>query len=453
MLPQRIQILNTQAVLSEKAYVLYWMQASQRVLDNPALSYAAEQANEAGKPLVVAFGLVADFPNAIERHYYFMLEGLCDVSAALHTRRIRFVITPKGPVSGIIELALHATQVITDAAYGRTERVWRKAVAQQIACQLIQVEGNVVVPVETASSKEEYSAATLRRKIEPMIAHFAQEVVLEDIKIPCEDIELGVEEITITSIPAVMKAMGVAEDIQGYPRSGGGETAAHQRLSDFLDRLDCYGEHRNDPAWPCTSNLSPYLHFGQISPVTVYHQVTSYDDPAVADFVEQLIVRRELAINFVYYNPHYDQYAALPEWARKSLELHVQDPRPVRYDAQTLIAAATEDPYWNAAQKELMYQGTMHGYMRMYWGKKLLEWSDTPQQAFYLALDLNNRYQLDGRDPNGFAGVAWCFGKHDRPWVERPIFGAVRYMNDRGLKRKFDIDRYVQRIEEAVNPG
>jgi deoxyribodipyrimidine photo-lyase len=450
MLSQRIQTLNRQGILSEKAYVLYWMQASQRVQDNPALSYAVEQANITGKPLVVAFGLTADFPHAIERHYHFMLEGLRDVAKQLHARRIRFLITPKGPVAGMVELAQNSVLVVTDAAYSRTERLWRKTVAQQIPCLLVQVEGNVVVPVESASSKEEYSAATLRRKIEPMISYFAQESVLEDVKTPSEDIDLTIEEVEVTSISSVMETLGVQKDLKGYPRIGGGEIAAQQRLSAFLDQLPCYAEHRNDPARPCTSQLSPYLHFGQISPVTIYRRITSYDSPAVADFVEQLIVRRELAVNFVYYNPQYDRYEALPEWARKSLENHEQDPRSIRYDAQTLLTAATHDPYWNAAQKELVHLGTMHGYMRMYWGKKLLEWANTPQQAFNTALELNNRYQIDGRDPNGFAGVAWCFGKHDRPWVERPIFGAIRYMNDRGLKRKFDIERYVQRVETAV---
>jgi deoxyribodipyrimidine photo-lyase len=283
-----------------------------------------------------------------------------------------------------------------------------------------------------------------------MISYFAQESVLEDVKTPSEDIDLTIEEVEVTSISSVMETLGVQKDLKGYPRIGGGEIAAQQRLSAFLDQLPCYAEHRNDPARPCTSQLSPYLHFGQISPVTIYRRITSYDSPAVADFVEQLIVRRELAVNFVYYNPQYDRYEALPEWARKSLENHEQDPRSIRYDAQTLLTAATHDPYWNAAQKELVHLGTMHGYMRMYWGKKLLEWANTPQQAFNTALELNNRYQIDGRDPNGFAGVAWCFGKHDRPWVERPIFGAIRYMNDRGLKRKFDIERYVQRVETAV---
>ena len=172
--------------------------------------------------------------------------------------------------------------------------------------------------------------------------------------------------------------------------------------------------------------------------------------PDVPAFLEQLVVRRELAMNFVYFNPLYDQFEGLPTWAGKTLEQHVADPRPYRYSLVELETAATHDPYWNAAQRELVGLGTIHGYMRMYWGKKILEWSPTPRKAFDIALYLNNTYQLDGRDPNGFAGVAWCFGKHDRPWVERPIFGNIRYMNDKGLERKFDMKRYIERVDSAV---
>jgi deoxyribodipyrimidine photo-lyase len=172
--------------------------------------------------------------------------------------------------------------------------------------------------------------------------------------------------------------------------------------------------------------------------------------PGVPAFLEQLVVRRELAVNFTWYNPLHDSYDGLPAWALRSLGEHDSDPRPYRYGFGDLLAARTHDPYWNAAQRELVHRGTMHGYMRMYWGKKILEWSSAPRMAFDTALLLNDTYQVDGRDPNGYAGVAWCFGKHDRPWVERPVFGNIRYMNDNGLRRKFDMDRYVKRIDALV---
>ena len=196
-------------------------------------------------------------------------------------------------------------------------------------------------------------------------------------------------------------------------------------------------------------DLGPYLHFGQISPVEIVREVraASAPDAAKAAFIEQVTVRRELAVNFVFYNPGYDQYeSAVPSWARQTLSEHQKDRRPYLYSADALEQAKTHDPYWNAAQMEMVASGKMHNYMRMYWGKKIMEWTRTPEEAFHIMLMLNNRYELDGRDPNGFAGVAWCFGRHDRPWGERPVFGKVRYMNAEGLKRKFAINDYVNRI-------
>ncbi|MGQ9671892.1 MAG: deoxyribodipyrimidine photo-lyase, partial [Candidatus Aminicenantales bacterium] len=187
-----------------------------------------------------------------------------------------------------------------------------------------------------------------------------------------------------------------------------------------------------------------YLHFGQISPVYIALRAMKTKSRGADAFLEELIIRRELSLNFVFYNRNYDSFEALPAWAKQSLKSHEKNKRSSLYTLEEFEAASTHDPYWNAAQKEMLIKGKMHGYMRMYWGKKILEWCKTPEEAFRIALYLNNKYELDGRDPNGFAGVAWCLGKHDRPWPERPIFGNVRSMNDRGLKRKFDADKYVK---------
>ena len=192
--------------------------------------------------------------------------------------------------------------------------------------------------------------------------------------------------------------------------------------------------------------MSPYLHFGQISPVFIAQNILRSGSLSAAAYLEELIVRRELAINFVHYNPLYDDYAGLPAWAKKTLSVHSEDRREYSYGFSTFESARTHDPYWNSAQQEMVITGKMHGYMRMYWGKKILEWSETPEEAYQTALTLNNRYELDGRDPNGYAGVAWCFGKHDRPWKERPVFGTIRYMNAAGLNRKFDAGRYAATI-------
>jgi len=226
----------------------------------------------------------------------------------------------------------------------------------------------------------------------------------------------------------------------------GGSEEAEKHLEVFLrERLDDYASRRNDPTQDGTSNLSAYLHFGQISPVAVAVRVKRSDAKGRDAFLEELIVRRELSINYVHYNDLYDEFEGLPNWVKATLGEHGNDRRDYVYSPEDLEQSRTHDSYWNAAQAEMRSSGKMHGYMRMYWGKKILEWSRTPQEAFKVALYLNNKYELDGRDPNGFAGVAWCWGKHDRPWRERPIFGKVRYMSADGLRRKFDAERYVAR--------
>lgn len=448
---ERLQILNSRPILSEQTYVLYWMQASQRVQENPALFYALQQAKALHKPIVVAFGLTPTFLEASERQYVFLLEGLQDVAEKLRERGIRFVLTLEGPQQGIIALASKAALVVTDLAYGKVERQWRATVSSHVACRMVQVESNVIVPVTKASSKEEYSAATFRRKIEPMIAYYSHETEMDDVYFRSEDIEVPVSEIALDSVETILHRLGVDSQVPRCTWIQGGQSEANRRLTRFLDtRLEGYAQRHNDPAEPYDSQLSGYLHFGQISPVTIYNRTIERSVPDVPAFIEQLVVRRELAMNFVHYNAQYDRYEGLPEWAKKTLEAHEEDSRPVRYTEKEMLQAATHDPYWNAAQKELVFRGTMHGYMRMYWGKKILQWSASPREAFELAVQMNNRYQIDGRDPNGYAGVAWCFGKHDRPWVERPIFGNVRYMNDRGLERKFAIKNYVTRIERSV---
>ncbi|UCC22037.1 MAG: deoxyribodipyrimidine photolyase, partial [Planctomycetota bacterium] len=228
----------------------------------------------------------------------------------------------------------------------------------------------------------------------------------------------------------------------------GGAAEAKRHLNNFLkNKLANYPKLRNDPNADCTSNMSPYLHFGQISPLYIALEVIKTKGPAKDAYLEELIVRRELSYNFVFYNNDYDKFKSLPPWVVRTLNFHRRDKRQYNYSLADFENARTHDPYWNTAQKQMLITGKMHGYMRMYWGKKILEWTKTPRQAFKIALYLNNKYELDGRDPNGFAGVAWCFGKHDRAWAERPVFGKVRYMNAAGLRRKFDPDQYVTKID------
>ena len=319
--------------------------------------------------------------------------------------------------------------------------------ARRAACHFVQVESDVVVPVETVSNKEEYSAATIRPKIHKLLSDYMRPMRHRRPK--KSSLELDLESVDIRDTEGLLEKIRSDADIDVVAgRYRGGTSEAKRRLRNFIRaKLDHFEELRNDPSEDSLSNMSPYLHFGQISPLFVALEVEKAGGPGRDAYLEELLVRRELSMNFVFYNPLYDTYEGLPEWCNRTLALHSRDDREYVYTERELERAHTHDPYWNAAQEEMLLTGKMHGYMRMYWGKKILEWSKTPRQAYSTALRLNNRHELDGRDPNGFAGVAWCFGKHDRPWKERPIFGNIRYMNARGLERKFDIGAYVNRIE------
>ncbi|MCX8118387.1 MAG: deoxyribodipyrimidine photo-lyase [Desulfobacterota bacterium] len=443
---ERLKALNARPIRKGQ-YVLYWMQASQRAEENHALEYAISKADELDQPLVVFFGITDRFPEANERHYAFMLEGLRETKRSLEERKIRMVIRHISPEKGAVEMAKKASLVVVDRGYLRIQRGWREEVARRVDCPLIQVESDVIVPVEEASPKEEYAAATLRPKILKKLDYFL--VPLPNREPRCSSLGLEFDSFELDDLDGALRRLRIDRSVKKVSSFQGGAHEAHRLLKVFIEgKLDRYPELRNDPTCDALSHMSPYLHFGQISPLRIALKVREVRSPGAEAYLEELIVRRELSMNFVFYNLRYDSYEAIPEWARKTLSSHRKDRRPYLYSLEELERAKTHDPYWNAAQREMVLTGKMHGYMRMYWGKKILEWSPTPEEAFRSALYLNNRYELDGRDPNGFTGVAWCFGKHDRPWAERPIFGTVRYMNDKGLKRKFDADRYVRKVQE-----
>lgn len=315
----------------------------------------------------------------------------------------------------------------------------------------MQVETNVIVPIEVASIKEEYSAYTLRNKISKRLEEFALPLNEREYDKHSTDLELHFDEYDIEDIDKAISQLTIDKTVKRVIYYKGGTSKAKLLLEDFIsNKLSHYSELKNEPSEAYSSNMSPYLHFGQISPLYIYIKLMDIYIEDKKAFLEELIIRRELSMNFVFYNDKYDCYECLPSWAVNTLEKHLVDLREFIYSVKELEAAKTHDDYWNAAQKEMLITGKMHGYMRMYWGKKILEWSKTPQEAYNTAIYLNNKYLLDGRDPNGFAGIAWCFGKHDRPWGERTIFGLVRFMNDKGLKRKFNMERYMQKIESMT---
>jgi deoxyribodipyrimidine photo-lyase len=428
-------------------YVLYWMQQAQRVRYNHALTYAIEEANTRNLPVVVVFGVTDDYPEANERHYAFMLEGLRDVSIALKKKKIQFVLQHQSPDEAALSLAKDAAFLVMDRGYLKIQKLWRSRVVKEVSCGVVQVETDVVVPVDVVTNKEEYAARTIRPKIHRILEDYLMPV--DEIAVKKSSLKMIFEGLDVSDVDGVLAKMKIDRSVGRVDTFVGGEKAAQKMLKAFLElRLDGYSVKRNDPNLNGVSHMSPYLHFGQISPLDILLQMQDVagetEDTEV--YLEELVVRRELSMNFVNQNPNYDRYDALPEWAKKTLAKHEDDVRDYVYDLEVWEAAETHDPYWNAAQMEMLKTGKMHNYMRMYWGKKVIEWSETPQQAFETILYLNNRYELDGRDANSFTGVAWCFGKHDRPWKERPVFGMVRYMNAKGLQRKFDVDGYVVKV-------
>ena len=439
-----MRFLNNKKVRGGE-FVLYWMQSSQRVEDNWALSYAIQAANSLGLPIVVYFGLTTEFPEANFRHYWFMVEGLKEVSTTLQSLGVRFVVKHANPPTGLMELSEKASQIIVDKGYLRINKEWYNHAAQRTQVPIVQVEDNVVVPIEETSQKEEYSAATLRPKL---LAKLNQFLDLPPQILPKKpSLDMEIDSVSLVDSERTLAALQVDRSVNKSKFFQGGTTRAKKLLELFMEHsLGIYERKGNNPENNCASYLSPYLHFGQISPVYIAIQILRTKAAVSHKFLEQLIIRRELAIDFVHYNADYDSFLSLPQWAKKTLAAHAEDQRSYVYSLRELESAQTHDVYWNAAQKEMVVTGKMNGYMRMYWGKKIIEWTKNPSEAFKMALFLNNKYELDGRDPNGYAGVAWCFGKHDRPWKEREIFGNVRFMNKKGLERKFNMDSYLKRI-------
>ncbi len=441
---ERLSELNA-APEQAGTYVLYWMQQSQRAVFNPALEVAVAAANRLRLPLVVGFGLLDSLPHAKARHYAFMLQGLAETAADLRERGIAFVIRRGAPDEVILGLAPQAALIVCDRGYLRAQREWRDNVAQAAGRRVLQVEGDVVVPVALASDKQEIGARSLRPRIARLIESFLTPLRRQRPLVAARRLRLA-SDVDLDALPGTLQSLHLDRSVAPVAAFRGGHAHARRRLQQFLARgLGRYRAARALPGEPQVSMLSPYLHFGQISPVEIALAVRGAS-AAAADrdsYLEELIVRRELAANFILSNARYDSFESLPGWAQRTLAMHAADARAHTYDFEQLAAARTHDPYWNAAMQEMRLTGFMHNYMRMYWGKKVLEWSPTPQAGYTTLLRLNNSYFLDGRDASSYANVGWVFGLHDRPWPERPIFGNVRYMNAAGLKRKTDIDLYV----------
>jgi deoxyribodipyrimidine photo-lyase len=429
--------------------VVYWMQRAQRAWDNPALDVAVALGNELDKPVVVFFAPVPFYPGANERHFRFLAHGIPDIGAGLAERGVGFVLRsyPEHSLFKFCEQVRPAI-VVGDENPLREPEAWRQRVAAGLRLPFWTVDADVIVPSRLLK-REHYAARTIRPRLLELLPKFLTRPANYQARVPW-------------AAPPLLRSEAWEDDFTRdwtidrtvSPVSGrrGGSREALRRLDEFVDqKLALYPDGRNRPEADGTSRLSPYLHFGHLGPHTVALRVQKADatDAAKQAFLEQLIVRRELAVNFVRFNPAYDSMECLEPWADRSLAQHSSDRRPILYSAEQLEHAETHDALWNAAQMQMALTGWMHNYLRMYWAKKILEWSPSVASAYQRAIWLNDRYELDGRDPNGYAGIAWALvGKHDRPWFDRPIFGQVRYMSLASTGRKFDSRQYVENVQK-----
>lgn len=448
--------------------VLYVMSRDQRIRDNHALLAAQKHAMAKKLPLAIVFCLIEKTGYRSREHYEFMLEGLREVERDAQKLHIPFMMIIGSPYDRL-GAVLHHTK--PDAVYfdfsplRGPRRLIQRLSEHDHGAALYVVDTHNTIPAWLVSDKKEVAAYTLRPKIHKNIEQFLIEPeLLQKHPHPWPG--------TVQSLTTL--AVNIQAVLDNLTASGNniqiksGERAAADQLEKFIESgIDLYAKSRNDPVYDSQSNLSPYLHFGQLSSLRItlamreklvslnndLHIIESQKMPSASNqptwmdganaFLEELLVRKELSDNYCFYEPHYDSLAGAAEWAQQTLNQHKSDVREFCYSYKQLAAAKTHDPAWNAAQNQMLKSGKMHGYMRMYWAKKVLEWTESPAQAIEFLIRLNDSFSIDGGDPNGYVGIMWSVaGVHDRPWVERPVFGKIRYMNYGGLKRKFDIAQY-----------
>lgn len=424
--------------------ILYWMQRDKRVNDNWALLYAQELAQKHNTSLHVCFSLNGDFPKSNIRQYGFMLRGLENVVKKLKDKNISFSLIRGEATDSIVHFSKkHKIGfIVTDFSPLRVYRKRTNKVSNSVNIPFHVVDAHNIVPVWEASNKQEYAAYTIRPKLHKQLDTFLTD--FPSVKYQKNSGDIKPIEINIDSI---IKQLNIDRSVKEVDWILSGEDSALKSFNSFKDQYFLgYDIKRNDPNKNCLSNLSPYIHFGQISTQRIVIDVMKSDNLSDRDaFIEQIVVRKELAENFCYYNNDYDSFSGITDWAKNTLNDHRNDTREYIYNFDTFENGDTHDKLWNAAQNQMVSMGKMHGYLRMYWAKKILEWSVDPETALNIAIELNDKYELDGRDPRGYTGIVWSIGGiHDRPWFERPVFGKIRYMNYNGCKRKFDVSRYIE---------
>jgi deoxyribodipyrimidine photo-lyase len=448
----RVTVRHAGAPTADGKCVVYWMQRAQRGVDNHAVDLAVQVANLLGLPLVVYFAGISNFPPSNLRQYVFLNQGMPDIESDLAERNISFV-TRRAPHDSLEQLLadVQAAMVIGDENPMREPERWRQHLASRVRIPFWTVDTDVVVPSKLIE-RAQYGAYTIRPRLYRMLPEFLQPyenaAAVREWKRPWGFHADSVNEEITCGWKGLDQSVGPVEAWRG------GTHAALKRLKLFAERmLADYVAQRNHPETDGTSCLSPYLRYGHIGPLTIALAVekASKKNPALKvardSYFNELIAWRELAVNFVKYTPNYDSIDCAESWAKKSIAEHAKDDRERIYTLAQLEAAQTYDDLWNAAQIQMVRYGWMHNYLRMYWAKKILEWTPDIATAMKYCIHLNDKYSLDGRDPNGYAGIAWAvLGKFDRPWFERPIFGKIRYMSGQSTGKKFDSKKYIRQI-------
>lgn len=475
----RVHPCNAAPIRPDGEFVLYWMTAFRRLGWNFALEHAANHARQLGRPLVILEALRAGYPWACDRFHRFILDGM-----AGHARRLGrsnvlyypYVEPSPGKGSGLLEaLAARACLVVADDYPGFFLPRMVDAAARRVKVRMEKVDANGLLPLRAADHT--FTAAFhlrrfLQKTLPTHLGDFPQADPLRKLPPRLESLPAEILKRWPPGVEISLAALPIDHDVPPVSGVQGGDEAAAAILERFLDeRLDGYGEGRNQPDEETTSGLSPYLHFGHVSSHQIFAALAEREawsperlghgskgavegwwgmSPAAEKFLDEAVTWREVGYNMAFHQPDYDRYESLPDWALRTLAAHASDPRPHLYSLRDFETASTHDEIWNAAQTQLVEEGRIHNYLRMLWGKKVLHWTRTPREALALLIQLNNRHALDGRDPNSYTGIFWCFGRYDRPWApERPVFGSVRYMSSESARRKLRLDGYLSRYASS----
>jgi len=458
---ERVRKLNSAEIRENARYVLYWAQMNRRVECNHALAYATELANELDMPVLFYEGLTCSYPYANDRLHTFILEGVPDNAEAAKADGLGYAFYLRRKASDrddiLYQLARDAAAVVTDDYPTFIAVRHNASVPAKLSIPYFTVDSSCIVPM-ALMEKREYAAYTIRPRIHRLLPDHLRPFTMPAIKRKWRGERPSWHtDVARDAIPDLVASCDIDHQVKPSTAFRGGSKAARERLRYFVSRnLRNYAKDKNEPSARATSNVSPYLHFGHISSLEVALAVREHakeHNQSAASFLEELIVRRELAFNFARFTPKHESLSSLPDWIRDTMNEHARDERDPHYTAQQMERAETYDPLWNATQKELLLRGKIHGYYRMYWGKKIIEWSKTYAGALKLMIYLHDRYALDGRDPNTYTNILWCFGLHDRPWYDRPIFGKIRYMSYEGMKRKTDMNAYIKEIEYVEQTG